>query len=56
MICIDNSFSRFSRKVVFFEILTDEEDDDYFDEMEDLEKDDTAFFEMQVQDIKVSVL
>ena len=26
MLCLDNSFSRFSRKVVFLEILTDEKE------------------------------
>ena len=48
--CLDNSFSRFSRKMVFFELVTDDEEEEQ--EVPDLPTDE-SFYEMKLEDIKV---
>ena len=50
--CIDNSFSRFSDKVVFFELMTDEEDERM---QMDMDYDMESNYEMKIEDFRVSV-
>lgn len=56
--CLDNTFSRFSNKIVFFEILTDDADPNWnFENFEDLELDDVVTrYEMKLEDFRVSAL
>ena len=52
--CLDNTFSRFSKKLVFFELITDTADLNWAN-YEDLDVDDTeSLFEMKVEDFKVN--
>ncbi|XP_050410010.1 transmembrane emp24 domain-containing protein 5 [Patella vulgata] len=51
--CIDNTFSRFTNKVVFFEILTDDDDDEEDDNDWQLEKDEVEeYIDMTIDDLK----
>ncbi|ESO97838.1 hypothetical protein LOTGIDRAFT_228384 [Lottia gigantea] len=53
--CMDNSFSRFTHKVVFFELLT-EDDEDEDDKDWDLEKDEIAeYIDMTIEDLKTLI-
>merc|ERR1712110_477539 len=56
--CFDNSFSRMTDKVIFFEIFTDEafDYDDYDDGWrEELKKDDTGLLEDRVSEIQLAM-
>ena len=48
--CLDNTFSRFSQKLVFFELLTDEDDGETIEDS-DYEMD--SRYEMKVADFRV---
>ena len=55
MLCIDNTFSRFSRKIVFLEVLTDEPDPEWKGQdymFANLEEDD-GLFEVKLDDFRV---
>ena len=55
-ICFDNSFSYLSSKTVYFEILNENEDEDY-DELRDIfgddEEVDAEYYEVSVAEIEV---
>jgi len=56
--CLDNSFSRFSRKLVFFELLTDDEDlnDDAGKVDYDFAEDNTEdIYEVKLEEVKANV-
>ena len=52
--CLDNRFSRFSKKLVYFELETTSEDDDDDDDWQ-LNKDELEeLVDMKIEDFKVS--
>lgn len=54
-ICFDNTFSRFFRKVVYFDIITENEDDEIDNRNWTFSKDDAAeLMEIKLEDFKVS--
>ena len=58
MLCLDNTFSRFSRKIVFLEVLTDEEDPEWKGKdymFADLEEDDGQY-EIKLDNFRVGHL
>ena len=50
--CLDNSFSRFSDKIVFFELMTDEDNDEV---QLDMDYDMETHYEMKIEDFRVSI-
>ena len=57
-ICFDNTFSYLSSKTVYFEILNENEDEDY-DDLADIfgdEEMDAEYYEVSVADMEVSLL
>ena len=58
-ICFDNSFSYLSSKTVYFEILNENEDEDY-DELRDIfgddEEVDAEYYEVSVAEIEVGYI
>ena len=58
-ICFDNKFSYLSSKVVYFEIMNVNEDEDYDDLagiFDDEEDEDHEYYDVQVTDIEVTVV
>ena len=54
--CLDNSFSHFSSKVVFFEILTDDPDPSWnVDHFENIIPEDLTTYEMKLEDFMVRI-
>ena len=54
MFCLENTFSRFSEKLVFFELITDEDDIDG-DIFEDSDYQMDSRYEMKVEDFRVCI-
>jgi hypothetical protein len=58
-VCFDNTFSHFARKLVFFEIITgDDDDEDESDEKKDwkaAQEELASIVDMTVQDFKVRI-
>ena len=55
MFCLDNTFSRFSSKQVFFEFMTEHDDDDDGDPLKVTALlDDLSHYDMQLDDFRVS--
>ena len=50
--CLDNSFSRFARKLAFFELITEDEEEEDDINAPDLPVDETLY-DMKMEDMKV---
>jgi hypothetical protein len=51
--CFDNTFSRMSEKIVFFELSSDADDEDE-DIFQDVVPEETAILDMRIESLRVS--
>ncbi len=61
MFCLDNTFSRFSKKMVFFEIITEDADEDWvnlkgFEEYDYENANAQNNYDIKIEDMKVCML